>query len=96
LRGTESFELIVHRKGGAALTPEYLRKKVLSVSILSRVCYAVFFNSTLTAVVFAMVMIWGDRGGENAWKSLGTALIFLLASLLTLVANNILARNKWD
>ena len=78
------------------MTPEYLRRKVLSVSILSRVCYAVFFISTLTAVVFAMVMIWGDRGGENAWKSLGTALIFLLASLLTLVANNILARNKWD
>ena len=37
-----------------------------------------------------------DRGGENAWKSPGTALICLLASLLTLVANNILARNKWD
>ncbi len=78
------------------MTPEHLHKRVLSMSILSRVCYAVFFVSTMIAVVFAMVMIWGDRGGENAWKSLGTALIFLLASLLTLVANNILAKNKWD
>jgi len=66
------------------------------LSIVSRICYAVFLISTAVAVVFAMVMIWGDRGGENAWKSLGTALIFVLASLLTLVANNILARNKWD
>ena len=78
------------------MTPEHLHKKTLSMSILSRVCYAVFFISTLIAVVFGMVMIWGDRGGENAWKSLGTALIFLVASLLILVANNILARNKWD
>ena len=66
------------------------------MSILSRACYAVFFVSTTISVLFAMVMIWGDRGGENAWKSLGTALIFLVASLLILVANNILARNKWD
>ena len=78
------------------MTPEHLHKKVLSMSILSRICYAVFFVSTVIAVVFAMVMIWGDRGGENAWKSLDTALIFLVASLLFLVANNILARNKWD
>jgi uncharacterized BrkB/YihY/UPF0761 family membrane protein len=77
------------------LAPERLNKKVLSMSILSRVCYAVFFISTVTAVVYGMVMIWGDRGGENAWKSLGTALIFLFASLLILVANNILAKNKW-
>ena len=78
------------------MTPEHLNKRVLSVSILSRICYAVFFISTVIAVVFGMVMIWSDRGGENAWKSLGTALIFLLASLLILVANNILAKNKWD
>jgi len=78
------------------LTPEYLRKNVLSMNILSRICYAVLFTSSMVAVVFSMVMIWGERTGENAWKSLGTALIFLLASLLILVANNILARNKWD
>ena len=78
------------------MTPERLHKKVLSMNILSRICYAVFFVSTVIAVVFAMVMIWGERGGENAWKSLGTALIFLVASLLTLTANNILAKNKWD
>lgn len=65
------------------------------MSALSKICYAIFFASTLVSIVYAMVMIWGERTGENAWKSLGTALVFLVASLLVLAANNIMAKNKW-
>ena len=78
------------------MAPGAFKKNIVSMSVLSKVCYAVFFISSIVAVVYAMVMIWGERGGENAWKSLGTALIFLIASLLILVANNIMSRNKWS
>lgn len=74
---------------------ESLGDRTVSVGLLSKICYAVLFISTVVAVIYALVMIWGERTGENAWKSLGTALVFVISSMIILVANNIMAKREW-
>lgn len=70
-------------------------KQTVSAEVVSKICYAILFISTMVTVIYALVIMWGDKTGENALKSLGTALVFVFGSLVILVANNIMVKRKW-
>lgn len=74
---------------------ERLKKQTISVQLVSKLCYAILFVSTVVSVIYALVIMWGDRTGENAMKSFATALVFVFASLLILVGNNIMVKRGW-
>jgi len=51
---------------------------------ITRVCFPIFCISTILAVILAIVAIWSSPASESLWKLFGSAVVFVLASALTL------------
>ncbi len=76
--------------------PDSLRVGTVMIefSKIDKTCYVVSLLSVLTGVATGILLLWGPKDSELAWKLLGTSIILFVGSIFTLQLNRLMRGSR--
>lgn len=66
----------------------------MKMRVLNLICYCICIVCIVIGVVFSLAIIWGNVDSELAWKGWLTIIVFFVASMMTLVVNQLAEKRQ--